>query len=278
MLLLVGLPVEYTIKPCYNNPGAEVIEHNGQKREYMVYIPPSYEADEPVPLLMNFHGFGASASDYMAYADLRELADSKKFILVYPQGSCIGGMSHWNPCPVGGDNKSEADDFGFIEAMIDQITSEYQVDMKRIYAAGYSNGGMMAYGLAHYKSELIAAIASVSGTMLDCVGPEVSPKPVVHFHGTADSVIPYEGNSYYNSAQAVVDYWVGINNTLNEPTVSSDNGIDTYLYEPAKDGIAVAHYKFNESDHIWFNETFQGKSTAQLIWGFVSDYDINGPR
>ncbi|MDG0973170.1 MAG: hypothetical protein P8O07_03345, partial [Crocinitomicaceae bacterium] len=66
----------------------------------------------------------------------------------------------------------------------------------RIYAVGYSNGGMMAYGLANYRSDLIAAVASVSGVMLDCTRPTSHPMPIVHLHGTSDGVLPYNGGNF----------------------------------------------------------------------------------
>jgi polyhydroxybutyrate depolymerase len=101
--------------------------------------------------MLNFHGFGYNASNYMSYADMRTLAESDTFILFYPQGSCLDASSHWNPCPPGDDNKSTADDVGFVESMINEISSHYNVDMGRVYAAWFSNGGMMAYGLAGNK-------------------------------------------------------------------------------------------------------------------------------
>ena len=126
----------------------------------------------------------------MEIVDMRPLANIEDFILVYPQGSLLGNTSHWNSCPPIENNKSLVDDFGFIEKMITQIISKYNVDRERIYAIGYSNGGMMAYGLAHYKSELIAGIASVSGVMLDCFGTTNHPMPIIHLHGTLDFVLP----------------------------------------------------------------------------------------
>ena len=67
----------------------------------------------------------------MKYADMRSIAESNEFILVYPQGSCFDGLSHWNPCP-GGDNKSTADDLGFIQAMINDISTQYNVDQREL--------------------------------------------------------------------------------------------------------------------------------------------------
>ena len=267
---------------CHSSPEAKGIMHDGENREYLLYLPDSYNVSSPIPLLFNFHGFGDSASNHMINADMRALAESDTFILVYPQGSCSEGSPHWNPCPIDVDNKSTADDLGFVEAMIDEISSKHNVDMERIYAAGYSNGGMMAYGLANYKSDLIAAIASVSGAMLDCTGFTSHPMPVVHLHGTSDYVIPYEGGDNYSAAQNTLDYWIDFNNTSTNPTVSFDNSggmpIEYYVYGQGENAVSVEHYKYIGGDHVWFNNTYQGQNTATLIWNFLSKYDIKGLR
>ena len=232
--------------------------------------------------MLNFHGFGESASDFMNNADMRTVSESNTFILVYPQGSCLNGSSHWNACPTGGDNKSNADDFGFVESIISEISSQYNVDLERVYAAGYSNGGMMAYGLANYKSDLIAAVASVSGAMLDCIGSTSHPMPVVHLHGTYDGVLPYNGSSDWSSVQSTLDYWINFNNTITSPTVSNDNSggmsIEHYIYDQGDSSVSVEHYKFIGGDHVWFSSTFRDQITSELIWNFISRYDINGLR
>ena len=267
---------------CYLNANSEVLLHNDFDREYILYIPDSYDGSTSVPLMLNFHGFGGSASNFMVNTDMRPIAESNNFILVYPQGSCSEGSSHWNPCPIGGDNKSTADDVGFIESLIEKISSQYNVDHERIYAAGYSNGSMMAFGLANYKSELIAAVASVSGAMLGCIGPTSHPMPVVHFHGTSDEVIPYDGNGYYNAVQSTLDYWINFNNTNSIPSIYTDNSgvmtIDHYIYDQGDNSVSVEHYKYNGGGHVWFNTSYQGQNTSELIWSFVSQYDINGLR
>ena len=267
---------------CEQDSNTQTLTHDNETREYISYVPVSYDGSSPVPLVFNFHGFGGKASDYMNYADLRALAESEIFILVYPQGSCLDGSSHWNSCPTGEDNKSDADDFGFVEAMINEIAAQYNINLERIYAAGYSNGGMMAYGLANYKSDLIASVAIISGAMLDCTGPTNHPIPVINLHGTADSVIPYNGNNDYNSVQSVLDYWIDFNNTISNPTISIDNSgeiaIEHYQYGQGDNGSAVEHYKYIEGNHVWFSNTYQGENTAELIWNFISKYDINGLR
>ena len=273
---------DYNLDECYSNTNAQTIVHDGMNREYILYVPNSYDGTSAVPLLLNFHGFGGSASQFMQEADMRSLAEADTFILVYPQGSCLDGSSHWNPCPTGGDNKSTADDVGFVEAMISEISSQYNLDMERIYAAGYSNGGMMAYGLANYKSDLIAAVASVSGTMLNCTGPTSHPMPVVHLHGTSDGVVSYNGSNDWNSVQSTLDYWINFNNTVSTPIVNIDTTggmtIEHYVYDQGDNSVSVEHYKYIGGDHVWFNEPYQGQNASNLVWSFMSKYDNNGLR
>lgn len=267
---------------CSSNENAETITHNGLNREYVLFVPTSYQGNKSVPLMLNFHGFGDNANSYMSYADMRSVAESDTFILVYPQGSCADGSSHWNPCPTGSDNKSSADDFGFISTLINDLSTQYNIDMERVYATGYSNGGMMAYGLANYKSEMIAAVSSVSGAMLDCTGPTSHPTPILHLHGTNDAVIPYNGNSSYNSVQNTLDHWIDFNNTVTTSTFTPDNTGGSYIqhhvYNQGDSSVNVEHYKYTGGEHVWFTSTFQGKSTSELIWEFCSRYDINGLR
>jgi polyhydroxybutyrate depolymerase len=273
---------DYNLDECYSNTNAQTIVHDGMNREYILYVPNSYDGTSSIPLLLNFHGFGGSASQFMQEADMRSLAEADTFILVYPQGSCLDGSSHWNPCPTGGDNKSTADDVGFVEAMISEISSQYNLDVERIYAAGYSNGGMMAYGLANYKSNLIAAVASVSGTMLNCTGPTSHPMPVVHLHGTSDGVVSYNGSNDWNSVQSTLDYWINFNNTVSTPIVNIDNTgamtIEHYVYDQGDNSVSVEHYKYIGGDHVWFNELYQGQNASNLVWSFMSKYDSNGLR
>ena len=277
-----GKGSDYNSDECYLNTNAQTLVHDGMNREYILYVPNSYDGTSAVPLLFNFHGFGGSASEFINDADMRAEAEANSFILVYPQGSCLNGASHWNPCSIDGDNKSSADDLGFVEALVNEVSSQYTIDLERIYAAGYSNGGMMAYGLANYKSNLIAAVASVSGSMLDCLGNTSHPIPVVHLHGTSDGVIPYDGSNDWNSVQSTLDYWTSFNNTISTPTINVDTTggmtIEHYVYGQGDNSVSVEHYKYIGGDHVWFNEPYQGQNASNLVWSFMSKYDINGLR
>ena len=149
------------------NEGALTLNYDGINREYVLYIPESYDTTLTYPLLFNFHGYGGTATDHMYSADFRPIADTANFILVYPQGLALdGGQSHWNTAETGEDNKSNVDDFGFIESLIDEISSEYNINQNKIYACGYSNGSGFSFSIACHLNK-IAAIASISGLMGD---------------------------------------------------------------------------------------------------------------
>ena len=269
-------------KSDYSTSNFQSIIHEGINREYVLYVPDSYDGSFSVPVVLNFHGFSGDAYQYMNEADMRILSESETFILIYPQGLDLDGEPHWNACPNGGDNKSDVDDFGFVETLVEEISSNYSIDLERIYAVGYSNGGMMAYGLANHKSKLIAAVASVSGAMLDCTGPTSHPMPVIHMHGTDDFDLPYNGNNYYSSVKNTIDYWTNFNKTDSEPILNFDNSgeitIEQYVYDNGNNSVSVEHYKYIGGDHIWFMATFQGQNTSELVWNFLSRYDINGLR
>jgi polyhydroxybutyrate depolymerase len=295
---MTGIPpfflftLAFLLLACNRNDGSDTtnnseqniqtLVHDGEKRGYILYIPDSYDGTSEVPLLFNFHGFDGEASEYMKYADMRSLADSENFILVYPQGTLIEGFSHWNAALPGSDNKSNADDLGFIEVLIDKLSKEYMIDAERIYACGYSNGAMFSYALACYKSDLIAAVGSVSGAMLDINCTPSHPTAVVIIHGTKDGVLPYDGSSDYNSIETVLNYWKEFNNTAETPVFNSVNDdvrtIEHYQYSQGDNDVSVEHYKIVGGGHEWFNLNYQGSNTSELIWDFVSGYDMNGLR
>ena len=87
------------------------LNHNDVERTFIMYVPDSYDGSEAVPVFFNFHGYGGTSEGQMEWADMRPVADSGNFILVYPQGTDLEGSPHWNTSEIGGDNKSTADAF-----------------------------------------------------------------------------------------------------------------------------------------------------------------------
>ena len=261
----------------------KTFSHDNINRNYLIYIPDSYDSEIDYPLMFLFHGFGGIASQFINTADMRDLAESKNFIVVYPQGLDLPGSggSHWNCSNPSADNKSDVDDIGFIENLIDQLLIDYPViDNKRIYAAGYSNGGFMSYYLA-CNSKKFAAIGSVAGTMLDDSYQSCNaqfPTAMINIHGTDDFDVPYVGNSYYPSIPDVVDWWKNFNNTPNEDVLTNQDGsIEQQKYFNDAGDIYVEHIKVSGGGHYWDDKLdYNGTNTSGLIWQFLSNYDIDG--
>lgn len=259
-------------------------EHNEVERDAVVYVPESYDPNTAVPLMLNFHGFDGEMGSYMEWAEMRPLAERDGSILVYPQGTLLDGSTHWNAALPGGDNKSDADDLGYVRELLTRIDADYPLDFERIYATGYSNGGMMAVALACYASDMVASVGMVSGVQLDTstTCAPIHPTGVITLHGTRDWVLPYEGSAELNSHQSAIDFWVAHNQTDTTPTERSDTHgsmtIQEYVYAGGTNGVSVEHYLYVGGDHEWFEEEFQGANASSLVWDFTHRHDIHGPR
>ena len=259
----------------------KVLNHDSKVREYLLYVPNNYNPELKYPLMINFHGFGGYAKDFVNEADMRNLAEDQNFFVVYPQGTLLGGSPHWNSSAPSPDNKSSADDLGFVETMIDAISAEYSVESKRIYAAGYSNGGFLSYFLA-CNSKRFAAIGSVAGTMIDDSYKSCNasvPTAMINIHGTADKTVPYDGDGYGStSIPDVINWWKNFNSCFNEDVISNQSGsIEQYIFFDDNGNPYVQHIKIYDGGHYWDDKlSFNGKNTSGLIWDFVSQFDING--
>ncbi len=254
--------------------------YQNQIREYLLYIPQSYSDDNPLPVMLNFHGFGGTAERHLQNADMRTLSESKGFILIYPQGTLLGGYPHWNPSPIGEGNKSSTDDLGFIDRLLSTLPEKINIDSSKIYACGYSNGGFLSYALACNLTDKIAAIGSVAGTMVSDTYENCQAtvqKPMINIHGAEDPIVPYGGAPGLVSINNVLDFWAELNLAENMSTNFFD-GVENYMYKDSLGTPLVSHFKIINGTHTWDYSSLLSNNTSsnELIWEFVSKFDING--
>lgn len=156
-------------------------------RSYDLVIPRT-RSNEPMPLVLGYHGYGSSPQELAANWSGRAPLDG--FVLVFPHGSNLGDSTpaYFNIETV--DEPLLADDVGFTGALLDHVEADLCVDRTRIYATGHSNGGMFVSTLACRLNDRIAAVAPVGGVHLlsDCAG---RPMPIIVTHGTSDPVVPF---------------------------------------------------------------------------------------
>lgn len=182
---------------------------DGLKRRYLVHAPKSYNSTGSSPVIIALHGGGGNAANGPNYFGLNEKSDQEGFIIVYPEGygKTVFGkqFAAWNAGRCCGEAfKKNIDDVGFIRTMIEKLASDFNIDKKRIYVTGMSNGAQMAYRLACELSDTIAAIAAVGsqGTFDNC-RPQ-RPVPVLHIHGKNDPCSLYDGGI---CGRCMAEFW-----------------------------------------------------------------------
>ena len=271
------------------------ITFDGLDREYTIYVPSSYDGLTPVPLIFSFHGGGGTASGHIAINDFSELAESENFIAVYPQAAIDpqDGSNAWiHKAP------TSHDDIFFVEAIIDTLNNEFLINNDRVYACGYSEGGIFSYELACRLNSRIAAISSVSGSMLvdsfrdsyynlGLCSP-MHPTAVLLIAGTADfnPHSMYNGlQPYYMSVEEITNYWANYNNCEVEPILtnlpnivpSDGSTVERYSWSTIEGCTYVEELKVIGGEHDWPG-TFGNMdiNATEEIWSFVSNFSLNG--
>ena len=250
--------------------------HDGLTRSYKLHLPSDYDQDSLYPLVVNMHGMGSNAIEQEFYSEFDNVADTGRFIVVYPNGI----NSVWNI-----SSEEGTDDVGFVSCLIDTINTQYSIDLMRVYATGMSMGGFMSYRLACELSGRIAAIGSVAGLQAYYPCAPERPVPVVQFHGTADEVVPYIGVS------TTINNWLNYNQCPDTATITYLPDIDTtdfstvttYNYGPCNNLSEVILYSIINGEHTWpgsqiyIGITNQDIKASNEIWNFFKKYTLAGP-
>jgi polyhydroxybutyrate depolymerase len=247
-------------------------------RSFIVHTPPNYDpTNDPIPLLFVLHGYTGQAPSIRNYSGFDSIADEENFIVVYVQGvTDITNNTGWNVNVVSTFN--EVDDVGLFSALIKYFKGNYNIADDKIFSTGMSLGGFMSYRLACELDE-INSIGSVTGSMsayYNCVPP--NQKSIIHFHGTSDTVVPYNGNSWSYNVENAHSFWANYNNCQNQsevtvPDFNGDGIYSTQLISYGCDGSReVVLYTMQDEGHTWFKKDWgHDLDTSRLIWEFFKD-------
>lgn len=264
---------------------------SGETRRYLLYVPESYDAAKPAPLVITIHGFAQWPAHQAHISHWNNLADEYGFIVVYPEGT--GFPKRWRA----GQTEGESDpaiEIRFFNDLIDKLESEYSIDPARVYANGLSNGGGMSYVLGCLLSERIAAIGGVSGAyglpLEDCDPGRVVP--MIAFHGTVDPIVPYEGGESGDGRFNLpnIPAWMRERALLNgcdsDPRELPGTGdASVYQYVNCDEDAEVIFYSVAGSGHGWpggepiaawiVGPTSQNVDATRLIWDFFQKYSLD---
>ena len=269
------------------------IVSSGEKREYLLHVPKNYDRAKPTPLVISLHGamlWPAAQADISQWS---KTADEQGFIVVYPAGTGTGPKI-WSG--EGWRTPSRMPDVTFISELIDTLAAAYNIDPTRIYADGISNGGGMAFVLSCTLSHRIAAIGAVSAAQSLpwswCA--DSTPVPMIAFHGTADSIVPYNGGkvwmapSPFPSVLTWTANWARRNRCGPSPTESVVAADVTRLeYPGCADEAAVVLYTIRGGGHAWpgggpmplLQRWMAGPSSrsidaTRVIWEFFREHPL----
>jgi len=246
-----------TVKGCAaappTGPGTTIgftIMSGGVQRSYLLHVPVGYQAGVPYPLILAFHGRGECPELLESYSDL----DSLPAIIAYPQGlPGAGGELAWEGTPYAA---AGVNDVAFTAEVISAVAQSLCVDPSRVYATGKSDGGGFAALLACTMSDQIAAVAPVAGAFYEQSAPcnPVRAVPVLNFHGTADTVIPYDGvpSRHLQSVPAWLDGWARLDGCANGPEVFYRQAdVIAERWNSCQQGSTVVNYRINGGGHTW---------------------------
>lgn len=262
-----------------NNP--LTLTHNGIVREYYVSYPEN--AKGQCPLILNLHNFYGSALFIKQASELDDYALHANIAVVYPEGI----NNSWN-VGTSWDN-NDNDDVGFIDALIDSVAANFEIDLNRVYACGYSNGGYMAYELACNLSHKITAFGSVCGNFMlneDQACDQNRKIPIIDFHGTGDPFVAYDvafegifsddGSLLFNEN---LKYWRNLNE-LKDSTFKYFDDIDftdsttveMVIYSTEMHSADFVHYKIINGGHQWFGAKMGDKHISDIG---LNNHDIH---
>jgi polyhydroxybutyrate depolymerase len=251
---------------------------SGLTRHYLLHVPPSYSPSNPVPLVINFHGLNSNSQQQENLTGMSLKADREGFLVVYPDG--LNGQ--WNT----GSGTAGRTDQQFIRDLIVTLEGQYNIDPKRIYATGISNGGGMTNRLGCDLADVIASIAPDSGAYnfwQDC-NPSRSV-PVLAFHGLDDRVIPYEGGTPKIMVPPIEEWassWAKRNGCSATPqTTTPVETVTVHIWSGCQDGAEVILYTLANHGHSWPGSavmpasiTSQAINATDVIWEFFKTHPM----
>lgn len=239
------------------------LDAGGAVRDVRIFVPDTIISD-PAPTVLNWHGLGSNGPDQAVFTGYETLAATEGFLVVHATGVAgpDGGGNSWELTAF---DTPERDDLAFADALIDVVVEDWCGDPNRIYSTGMSNGGLFTSELVCNRSDRIAAAASVAGTTHPPTCDPDRAVPYIAFHGTADSVVPFDGDEPSTLLPpAGVDALIDDTTPAEFAEFAADAGCDAeptrveetaevirYDYVSCDDGVPMAFYEIVGGGHTW---------------------------
>jgi polyhydroxybutyrate depolymerase len=238
----------------------------GLDRSFIVHVPPGYDPTAPTPVVFNFHGYSSNAAQEVFFSNMNPTADARGFVVVYPDGY----HNSWNAGACCGDAAAEGiDDVAFVRALVDEVDRLFCIDRARLFAAGMSNGGYLSYRLACEAADLFAGFAPVAGGIGITGCAPSRPVPLIAYHGTVDSMVPFTfgEESFHQYARLA--------GCTGDPVRTAHGTSYCDAYETCDDGVRVGFCALEGMDHCWPGGAAPRRICETFIGAYSEDLNAN---
>jgi polyhydroxybutyrate depolymerase len=295
VLAIIGLPVLLVLLAVVSirilDQTNGTIVSSGQKRDYLLYVPSSYDRAKPAPLVISMHGGALWPAAQKGISQWNRVADEHGFIVAYPSGT--GVLKAWHMGTEGKAAEALEANVRFISELIDTLEAAYNIDRARIYVDGYSVGGGMAFAVSCRLSHRFAAVGAVSPAeflpMNWC--KDSRPVPMVEFDGTADRIKPYKGGrapfgpGLFPAVRDWVASWAQRNRCGPNPVESvAAKDVTRLDYANCAEDAAVVLYTIQGGGHTWpgstpipewiLGHTTRSIDATSLMWAFFREHAL----
>lgn len=263
---------------------SETVKFGGTKRSAIYIHPTTYSTRTKVPMLVLLHPRTSNAEQMANLTRVMYLVRDAGIFVVLP--NAIAG--DWADDPA---EANRPDDMGYITSVINRAVKRFPVNSRKVYMAGYSDGGQMTARFVCESPGKIAAAGTNASSIKNTLNRVCSPTlatPVVMINGTGDSVSPYAGMLGLMSAPDAARRWAQFNGCPTAPvrTALPDLVADYTTtvvdeYSACASGGSVALYTVSNGGHVWPGSPFNVASLGLVsydidatyaIWDFVRRY------
>ncbi|MEC9235499.1 MAG: PHB depolymerase family esterase [Pseudomonadota bacterium] len=270
---------------------AHSVNHHGKERSYYTAYP-AHQPTKNMHVVIVLHGGGGNGQNAAAMTGFDVLAEREGFIAVFPDGNARGRMNlrTWNAthcCAYA--MKSQADDVGFLTAVIDDVVKRFDANADAVFMTGLSNGGMMTHHYAAARPDKLKAAAPVISGLF---GDEVMPNkvvPMLFINSVPEESIPVDGghtggrakNQWDGTPLKPIAYQAAFWSTNNGCKAGSQTTSKYKLYQLTEyncpKNADVLHYVTYDGGHSWpggqkgtkrADAASEAFNATDLIWSF----------
>jgi polyhydroxybutyrate depolymerase len=272
------------------------LRNQGKLRTYYMYTPKSYNPQKAMSLVLVFHGDNGSGNSMRKVSRFNNLAEQKGFIAVYPNA-----LDHqWS---FTGHIRQKVDDISFIAALIEHIERIRNINSHKIYATGFSQGGILTQALACRLPNKFAAFASVAGSLTARLVRSCHPPlsiSMMMINGTNDFSVHYYHGDPITQKEALVsipettNFWrrhdqCTSSSQFQELTRTKSHNhleVKAFRYSGCRNGSEVLQFAVVNGGHFWpggastdpeLNQlnTQLGFNASRTIWSFFQRHSLS---